>query len=283
MIPKRSGDRIKTDRRDAEALARLYRAGELTPVHVPQEQDEAMRDLSRAREDAVKAQRTARQQLGAFLLRHGVRYPGRSCWRAAHRAWLSDIKMAHPAQQITLQEYIHALSECTERVERLGEQIRQLLPQWSWAPVVDALQALRGVAPIVAITTVAEIGDLSRFANPRQLMAYLGLVPSEHSSGNSTRRGGLTKSGNGHVRRALVEAAHAYGYPARVSRHLLKRQQGLSEPIRQIGWRAQIRLCGRFRRLMARGKSRNTVVAAIARELCGFMWAIAKEVSVSHA
>ena len=242
-----------------------------------------MRDLTRAREDAVKAQRTARQQLGAFLLRHGIRYPGRSCWKATHRRWLSDIKMAHPAQQVTLQEYIHALSACTERVERLSAQIHQLLPQWDRAPLVHALQALRGVAPIVAVTTVAEIGDLERFANPRQLMAYLGLVPSEHSSGNSTRRGGITKSGNGHVRRALVEAAHAYGYPARVSRHLLRRQEGLAEPIRQIAWRAQLRLCARFRRLMARGKTRNTVVAAIARELSGFMWAIAKQVAVSNA
>jgi transposase len=283
MIPKRSGSRIKNDRRDAEALARLYRAGELTAVSVPQEQDEAMRDLSRAREDALKAQRTARQQLGAFLLRHGLRYPGRSSWRAAHLRWLSDIKMAHPAQQITLQEYIHALSECTERVERLSEQIHQLLPQWDRAPVVYGLQALRGVAPIVAVTTVAEIGDLERFQTPRQLMAYLGLVPSEHSSGNATRRGGITKSGNGHVRRALVEAAHAYRHPARVSRHLLRRQEGLAEPIRQIAWRAQVRLCARFRRLMARGKNRNTVIAAIARELSGFMWAIAREVAVYNA
>lgn len=282
MIPKRSGSRIKTDRRDAEALARLYRAGELTAISVPLEQDEAMRDLTRAREDAVKAQRSARQQLGAFLLRHGIRYPGRSCGSAAHLRWLSDLKMAHPAQQVTLQEYICALIQCSERVARLSEQIHQLLAQWERAPVVYALQALRGVAPIVAVTTVAEIGDLGRFANPRQLMAYLGLVPSEHSSGECTRRGGITKSGNGHVRRVLVEAAHAYGYPARVSRHLLKRQEGLAEPIRQIGWRAQVRLCGRFRRLIARGKSRNTVVTAIARELSGFMWAIAKQVAVSN-
>lgn len=172
--------------------------------------------------------------------------------------------------------------QCTERVQRLSEQIQQLLAQWDQAPVVYARKKLRGVAPIVAVTTVAEIGDLGRFANPRQIMAYLGLVASEHSSAECTRRGGITKSGNGHVRRALVEAAPAYGYPARVSRHLLKRQEGLAEPIRQIGWRAQVRLCGRFRRLIARGKSRNTLVAAIARELSGFMWAIAKQVAVSN-
>jgi transposase len=191
--------------------------------------------------------------------------------------------MSHPAQQITLQEYIHAVTECSGRVDRLTEQIQKLLPQWRMAPVVNALQALRGVAPIVAVTTVAEIGDLGRFKTPRQIMAYLGLVPSEHSSGNSIRRGGITKTGNGHVRRALVEAAHAYAFPARVSRHLLKRQEGLPQPIREIAWKAQVRLCGRFRRLLAKGKSRNTVVAAIARELSGFMWAIAREIPVPNA
>jgi transposase len=283
MIPKKSGNRIKNDRRDAEALARLYRAGELTTVYVPREDDEAMRDLTRAREDAVTAQRTARQHLGAFLLRQGLRYPGKSSWKKAHMHWLSDVKMSHPAQQITLQEYIHAVTECSGRVDRLTEQIQKLLPQWHMAPVVNALQALRGVAPIVAVTTVSEIGDLGRFETPRQIMAYLGLVPSEYSSGSSTRRGGITKTGNGHVRRALVEAAHAYAYPARVSRHLLKRQEGLPQPIREIAWKAQVRLCGRFRRLMANGKSKNTVVAAIARELSGFMWAIARQVPVPNA
>lgn len=283
MIPKRSGDRIKNDRRDAEALARLYRAGELTAVFVPREEDEAMRDLTRAREDAVKAQRVARQHLGAFLLRQGLRFAGKTSWKGAHQRWLADMKMPHPAQQITLQEYIHAVTECADRVERLSEQIQTLLSAWRRAPVVAALQALRGVAPIVAVTTVAEIGDLGRFQTPRQIMAYLGLVPSEHSSGATTRRGGITKTGNGHVRRALVEAAQAYSYPARVSRPMLKRQQELPQSIREIAWKAQLRLCGRFRRLMARGKSRNTVVTAIARELSGFMWAIAKEVPLPNA
>jgi len=266
--PKRSGDRIKNDRRDAQTLARLYRAGELTPVYVPRQDDEAMRDLTRAREDAVKALRTARQHLGAFLLRHGHRYPGKTSWTPAHMRWLSDITMPHPAQQITLQEYIHAVSEDTLRVDRLVDQILKLLPQWRLAPVVEALQALRGVAPIVAITTASEIGDITRFENPRQLMAYLGLIPSEYSTGN------------GHVRRVLVEAAHAYSYPARVSRFLLKRQQGLPQPIREIAWKAQVRLCGRFRRLMAQGKLKTKVVTAIARELSGFIWAIAREVQL---
>ena len=195
--------------------------------------------------------------------------------------WLSDITMPHPAQQITLQEYIHAIMEGTGRVTRLTDQIQKLLPEWHMEPVVKALQALRGVAPIVATTSVAEIGDMNRFERPRQLMTYLGLIPSEHSSGESVKRGSITKTGNGHVRRALVEAAQAYSFPARVSRHLLKRQEGLPQSIREIAWKAQVRLCGRFRRLMARGKQRNKVVTAIARELAAFMWAIAKEAQVA--
>jgi transposase len=280
MTPKKSGVRIKTDRRDALSLARLYRAGELTPVYVPREDDEAMRDLVRGREDAVNATRTARQRLSALLLRHGFRFTGRKAWSVAHLRWLADIKMPHPAQQITLQEYIHSIEENSERVDRLTEQILKLTPTWRMAPVVNAFQALRGVAPIVATTMVVEIGDLRRFENPRQLMAYLGLVPSEDSSGQSTKRGGITKTGNGHARRMLIEAAHTYGVPAKVSRVIRARQEDLPRTIKEISWKAQVRLCGRFRKLMARGKSRNSTVTAIARELSGFMWAIAREVSI---
>jgi transposase len=283
LIPKKSGDRVKTDRRDAMGLARLYRAGELTAVYVPREDDEAMRDLSRAREDAVNASRTARQRLGAMLLRLGYRYSRKTMWNATHFNWLSTIKMPHPAQQIAFQEYIHAVMESGERVNRLTEQIQKLIPEWRLAPVVKALQALRGVSLMVATTTIAEIGDLSRFENPRQLMAYLGLVPSEHSSGKKEKRGGITKTGNGHVRRALVEAAQTYHHQARVSRILLARQEGLPDSIRKISWKAQVRLCGRFRKLTGRGKPRNKVVTAIARELSAFMWAIAKEVPVQYA
>ncbi len=278
MTPKKSGDRIKTDRRDALSLARLYRAGELTPVYVPREDDEAMRDLVRGRGDAVNAARKARQRLSAFILRHGFRYSGRKAWSVAHLRWLAGIKMPHPAQQITLQEYIHSIEENSERVDRVTEQILQLIPAWRMAPVVAAFQALRGVAAIVAATMVVEIGDLRRFENPRQLMAYLGLVPSENSSGQTTKRGGITKTGNSHARRALIEAAQTYSFPAKVSRELRKRQEGLSREIKAISWKAQVRLCGRFRKLMAKGKNRNRTVTAIARELSGFMWAIAKEV-----
>jgi transposase len=278
MTPKRSGDRIKTDRRDAVTLARLYRSGELTPVYVPREDDEAMRDLVRGREDAVNATRKARQRLNALVLRQGFRYSGKQAWTVAHLRWLADIKMPHPAQQIALQEYIHSVEENSERVDRLTEQIVKLLSTWRMAPVVAAIQSLRGVAPIVASTMVVEIGDLRRFENPRQLMAYLGLVPSENSSGQTTKRGGITKTGNSHARRALIEAAQAYSFPARVSKELRKRQEGLPRAIKEISWKAQVRLCGRFRKLMARGKNRNRTIAAIARELSGFIWAIAREV-----
>jgi len=278
LIPRRPGDRIKCDRRDALTLARLLRAGELTPVKVPDEDDEAMRDLTRAREDAVSVERRAKQRTGAFLLRHGRRYPGKTTWGRGHWRWLLQQVMEHPAQQIVLQEYLDAVRQASDRVQRLYGQIQELLPQWRRAPFVAAYQALRGVSLIVAATVVAEIGDLSRFTNPKELMAYLGLVPSEHSSGATVRRGRITKTGNGHARRVLVEAAWAYRLRARVTQPLLKRQEGLPESIRQLAWKAQLRLCARYRRLLARGKHKNTIVTAIARELAAFLWAIGQAV-----
>ncbi len=280
-IPRKSGDRIKNDRRDALSLARLHRAGELTPVYVPTVEDEAMRDLTRGREDVVKALRVSRQHLLAFLLRSGHRYSGKSYWSKAHWNWIGDIKMPHRSQQIILQEYVHAVHENFQRLQRLNDQIRELIPHWHLAPMVKALQALRGVSLVVASTTLAELGDLTRFSKPKQLMAYLGLVPSEQSSGDSKHRGSITKTGNGHVRRALTEAAHAYSHPARESRALLARLEGLPQRVQQVAWKAQVRLCGRFRALMARGKNRNKVVTATARELCAFMWAIGQEVQPS--
>lgn len=282
-IPKKSGDRIKNDRRDACTLARLDRAGELTPVYVPLAEDEAIRDLTRAREDAKTDEKKSKQRLLSFLLRSGFRYTGKSTWSKAHMRWLSDIKMPHPSQQIVLQEYIDTITECSLRVNRLTEQIRQLLPQWHMFPVVKALQSLRGVSLIVAATTVAEVGDLTRFENPAELMSYLGLVPSEHSTGEKIRRGSITKTGNGHVRRALIEAAWAYRLPARVSRVLLNRQQGLSKKVCEISWKAQVRLCARYKKLWTQGKPKQVIVTAIARELCAFMWAIANETQASAA
>ena len=278
QIPKKSGQRIKNDRRDAIDLARLHRAGEHTAVYVPHVEDEALRDLSRAREDARFATRKAKQQLSGFLLRHGHIYSGRSNWSKAHFNWIADITFPHPGQQITLQEYVDAVQTGCERVERITQQLQKLAENWRMSPVVKALQAMRGVSFIVAITTVAELGDLGRFDHPQQLMAYLGLIPSEHSTGEKVKRGPITKTGNGHVRRVLVEAAQAYRFPARVSRALSKRHDGLPPQIRNIAWKAQLRLCQRYRRLIGRGKPKNVVVTSIARELIAFMWAIAKQV-----
>lgn len=275
LIPKKSGDRIKTDRRDAQTLARLHRAGELTAVYVPAIEDEALRDLVRVREDSVNALKKAKQQLGAFLLRHHVCYSGKSKWSKAHFNWLADISMPHPAQQITLQEYIDMVLEGKKRVERISEQIRQLSGQSKLNTLSLSLQALRGVSQIVAAVVVSEIGDLTRFDSPSKLMAYLGLVPTQHNSGDTKRPGKITKTGNGHVRRALIEAAQAYRLPARKSRAIAKRNEGLPQDIRNIAWKAQVRLCGRYQRMVLKGKNSNLVKTAIARELAGFMWAIA--------
>jgi transposase len=278
LIPRRPGDRIKCDRRDALTLARLFRAGELTAIRVPDIDDEAMRDLIRAREDAVSVERRAKQRTAALLLRHGRRYPGKTTWGRGHWSWLLQQVMEHPAQQIVLQEYLDAVRQASARVQLLTDQIRELMPQWRRAPFVAAYQALRGVSLIVAATLVAEVGDLNRFRKPKELMAYLGLVPSEHSSGASVRRGRITKTGNGHARRVLVEAAWAYRLRARVTRPLLQRQEGLPENLRQIAWKAQLRLCARYRRFLARGKAKQTIVTAIARELVAFIWAIGQAV-----
>ena len=279
-IPRNPSQRIKTDRRDAVTLARLHRAGELTSVYVPREDDEAIRDLVRAREDAVKARRAVRQQLKAMLLRLGIRYNGKSSWSRAHFNWLSDRKMPTAAQQIVLQEYINAIHQTTQRVERLTQQMELLVKSWRMAPVVSALQAMRGVKLIVATTIIAELGDLNRFDHPQQLMAFMGLVPSENSSGSKKRQGGITKTGNTHVRKVMAEAAQNYNHPAKVGRQLLKRQQGLDQEIIDIAWKCQVRLCDRFRRLKARGKNHNKVVIATARELAGFIWDIARRVPV---
>lgn len=279
-VPKSPADRIKTDSRDAMMLARLHRAGELTYVFVPRADDEAMRDLTRCREDAKKAQRVTQQQLGGMLLRLGFRYP-KDNWTKAHFNWLANQKMPTDSQQVVFQEYIHAINETTDRVERLTKQIATLVPAWRMAPVVMALQSLRGVSTIVATTIIAELGDLTRFETPKKLMAFLGLVPSEHSSGEKKQRGKITKTGNGHARRVLVEGAQTYSHPARITRPLLKRQEGQSQEVRDIAWKCQVRLCARFRRLVAKGKSRNAVVTAIARELAAFMWAIANKTPIA--
>jgi len=279
LIPKRAGDKVKTDKRDAIQLARLFRAGELTPVYVPDREDEAIRDLSRAREDAMLVQKAARQRLKSFLLRHDIRYQGKTAWTEAHLRWLADeVRCPSPAQQIVFQEYVNAVTEAQHRLQRLNEQIEVFVKQWRLYPVVEALMSMRGVKMIVAVTVVSELGDLSRFDNPKQLMCFLGLTPSEYSSGDRQRRGRITKTGNGHVRRILIEAAWCYRYPAKVSPEMQLRQARLPLAIRDIAWRAQLRLTQRYQHMQRKGKPHNVTVVALARELCGFMWAIANEV-----
>jgi transposase len=281
LMPQKAGDRVKTDRRDAVQLARLARSGDLTPVYVPTVEDEAMRDLTRAREDTLSDLQDAKFRLKAFLLRHDIRDTGRATWHPAHLRWLAEVVCPTPAQQLVCQEYVRAVTEHTERLQRLEQELQERVKSWRLRPVVDALQALRGVQFTVAVTMVAELGDLTRFDNPRELMKFLGLIPSEYSTGERRRQGSITKAGNTHARRALVEGAWAYRYPAKVSRHLQLRLEQQPKAIQDISWKAQVRLCKRYRQLIARGKHANQVVVAIARELIGFMWAIAKEVPVA--
>jgi transposase len=281
LIPKKSGDRVKTDRRDAVQLARLMRSGDLTPVYGPTVEDEAIRELTRAREDTSGDLKAAKFRLKAFLLRHDIRDTGRATWNPAHLRWLSEVIWPTPAQHIVFQEYVRAVNEHTERLQRLEQELQEQVKSWRLYSVVEALQALRGVQCTVAVTTVAELRDLTCFDNPRELMKFFGLIPSEYSTGERRRQGGITKAGNTHARRALVEGAWAYRYPAKVSRHLQLRLEKQSKAIQDISWKAQVRLCKRYRRLMARGKHANQVVVAIARELIGFMWAIAKQVPVT--
>jgi transposase len=281
LIPKKAGDRVKTDRRDAVQLARLMRSGDLTRVYVPSVEDEAIRDLSRAREDAIRDLKAAKFRLKAFLLRHDIRYTGRATWGPAHLRWLAEVVCPTPAQQIVFQEYVRAVTEHTERLQRLEQELHEQVKTWHLKPVVEALQALRGVQFTVAVTMVAELGDLTRFDNPRQLMKFLGLIPSEYSTGERRRQGSITKAGNTHARRVLIEGAWAYRYPAKVSRHVQLRLEQQPKAIQDISWKAQVRLCKRYRRLTARGKHANQVVVAIARELIGFMWAIAKQVPLT--
>lgn len=277
MIPKKSGARIKNDRRDAVNLARLHRAGELTAIYVTEPEDEAIRDLIRGRDDARISARKAKQRLQSFLLKHGFTYSGKTKWTRSHYGWLADIKMEHPAQQVTLEEYILAVEETNQRLARLTGEIAKFVKEWRLEPVVTAIQALRGVSLLTAATVTAELGPLERFAKATEVMAYVGLVPSEHSTGTSIKRGGITKAGNSYARRALVEASWTYRFPARVSRHLRKRGDKLPLHVREIAWRAQLRLCARFRRLAARGKPWQVVTTAIARELIAFIWAISNQ------
>jgi transposase len=277
LVPKKAGDRVKTDRRDAEKLARCYRSGDLTPIWIPGPDQEALRDLLRAREAAKTDQVRARHRVQKFLLRHGRLTPeGMKTWTQRHIDWIRGQAFEHPALRATFEDYIHEVDRAMDRIARLEAAIEEVLPSLppEVAAVVEGLQALRGIAQLSAATIVAEVGVLSRFEHPRKLMGYSGTVSSEHSSGGSTWRGPITKAGNAHLRRVVVEAAWHYRHAPTMSRRLLRRQKGLDPEVKEIAWKAQCRLTKRFRRLTAKGKPRQKAVTAVARELLGFIWSI---------
>jgi transposase len=277
LVPVQAGNKVKTDRRDAAKLARFLRSGDLTAIYVPDEASEAMRDLERARDDAKKAERVARHQLGKFLLRHGRRYDGGHTWTRAHLEWIRGQTFPHEAQQRVLVDYLHTVDEGSSRVTRLELDIADLVGTWSQAPLVKALQALRGINLMAAVIIAAELGDLNRFTNPRQLMAYLGLVPSEYSTGESRKRGRITRTGNAHARWILVESAWSYRYRPRMSAEIRRRNEGVAPGVQAIAWKAQLRLHKRYTTLLANGKNKQRTITAVARELAGFIWAISRE------
>lgn len=272
--PKKGTEKVKTDRRDARKLASNHRWGELTAITVPDEIDERIRDLVRARADAVQDSRRARQQLSGFLLRHGLHYTGRSTWTEPHMRYLRELKLSDPRQKAVLEEYLMGNQAAQERVGRLEAHMRSELENWNRKPMVDALMSLRGFQLISAMTIVAELGDPHRFPTPRSLMNFIGLVTSEATTGSNRRQGAITKIGNAHIRRTLVESAWAYRLPPKVSKELSRRQEGQPDYVRQISWKAQNRLHHKFRRMRARKKLQQKVVVAVARELAGFIWAL---------
>lgn len=278
LIPSKPGDRMKTNRRDAVNLAKLLRAGELTAVWVPDDRHEAMRDLARARDAAQKDYKGKRQNVSSFLLRLGRHYPGKKTWGKVHLNWLADQKLEHREQRIAFEELLLAVRQAKERVERLEQAMRASVADWSLAPVVEALQAMRGMDLVGAVSFLSEIGDLSRFESPRHLMAFLGLTPSERSTGEGVKRGGITKAGNSRARQLLVEAAWSYRHPPRLGKEKQPKVEAASRSVREIAWKAQTRLCGRFRALTRKGKRSTIVATAIARELSGFIWAINREI-----
>jgi transposase len=283
LIPKKPGERVKTNRRDALSLVKQLRAGDLTAVWVPDPRHEAMRDLTRARETAVEDLRCKRQQVSAFLLRQGLHYPGERTWTKTHKGWLASQKLEYAEQRIAFEEMLLAMRQAQDRIERLEQAIRAAVPDWSLAEVVTAVMAMRGIDFISATAFLAEIGDLSRFPTPRELMAYLGLVPSEHSTGDTVRRGPITKAGNRRARRILVECSWSYQHPPRVGKQKQERVAAAPRAVREIAWKAQCRLSARFRALTRKGKLKTVAVTAVARELSAFIWAINREIANPRA
>jgi transposase len=279
LIPRKPGERVKTNRRDALSLVKQLRADDLTAIWVPDARHEAMRDLTRARETAVEDLRRKRQQVSAFLLRQGLHYPSERTWTKTHRNWLASQKLEHAEQRLAFEEMLLAMRQAQERIERLEQAIRAAVPDWSLAEVVTALMAMRGIEFISATAFLAEIGDLARFATPRELMAYLGLVPSEASTGDTVRRGPITKAGNRRARRILVECSWSYQHPPRVGKEKQQRVAAAPPAVREIAWKAQCRLTARYRALIRKGKLKTVAVTAVARELSAFIWAINRQIA----
>ncbi len=280
--PRTPSDRIKNDTRDAEKLARLARAGELTYVWTPDPIHEAMRDLVRARYLAAKDVRHARAHVQMFLLKNGLRYDGKS-WSYRHRVWLADRRFDHPAQQVAFQSFLNRIEQAEARKKELETQIGELSEAWPLAATVRAIQVLKGVGAIIATTLVAEIGGFSRFSSPRHLMAWLGLVPGEYSSGGTVRQRGITKAGNTAARSLLFEAAWSYRTTPKVGQWQLANRPDVAQEFKDIAWKAQLRLHGRYKKLIGRGKRSNVAVTAVARELVGFIWDIARRVPLAVA
>lgn len=276
LIPRKPGDRIKTDRRDAIKLVRSLRAGDLSAVHVPSVEDESFRDLARAWSAAREDLKQARQRLKSFLLSHGVHYLGQANWGPAHRRWISTFSFDSAWQQLAFNEHRRTIEDRMAQCERLEFALREAVVDWRFYPVVLALQAMRGIQFASAIGLVSELGDLSRFEQPRQLMAWIGVTPSEHSSGGKRRQGSITKTGNSYARKLLVESAWSYRHPARVSIEIQRRHEGIPKAIIDRCWDAQLRLCRRYRKLVAKGKSAHIAIIAVARELVGFIWDIGR-------
>src|SRR6266849_2895664 len=279
LIPRKPGNRVKTNRRDALSLVKLLRAGELTAVWVPDRHHEAMRDLTRAREAAVMDLRSKRQQVSAFLLRQGLHYPCKNTWSKAHMNWLASQTLEYLEQRLAFEEMMLAVRQAQERLARLEQSIHAAVPDWSLSKAVTALRAMRGIDLISATTFLAEIGDLSRFQTPSELMAYLGLVPSEDSTGDTIKRGPITKAGNRRARRMLVECSWSYQHPPRVGSAKQPKVDAAPPAVREIAWKAQCRLYRRYRALIRKGKLKTVAITAIARELAGFIWAISREIT----
>ena len=277
---RKPNEKVKTDKRDAKNIAKLFRNGDITEVRVPPALDEAVRDVCRARTDASNDLSRAKQRLNSFLLRNGIRYSGKARWTPAHMRYLRELALPCAVQKIVLEEYIQAIDSNLERVERLADRMKQLLPDWEWKPVVEALMACKGFQEVAAMTIISELGDLRRFDHPRKLMAFLGLVPDEHSTGTKRRQGAITRCGNSHARWMLVECSQHYRKPPKVSAVLSRRQEGQDKKVRELSWRMQNRLHKRYVKLRARGKRDNKVIVAIARELCGFIWELQNKLNL---